>query len=361
MQKLPIRIKEQLRQVTFHVGRNLWKPLSAYLGESFPTHSVFLITDSNLVDIYANAACKNLRDHPGFCDILVFPAGEQNKSRTQKERLEDLLLLQKAGRDSVIVAIGGGVTGDLAGYVAATLHRGVPLIHLPTSLLAQVDSSIGGKVGINHPAGKNLIGAFYQPQAVFCDVDFLRSLPEEEFVNGMAEVIKYAVILDDQLWDLLEDNNARILQHDPETLEEVIVRCAQWKIKVVEADEKESGYRSILNFGHTVGHALEKLSGYRIKHGFAVAAGMRVAARLSRQLLNYPPDRIQRLENLLQIYHLNRVGLKQFSPDEIWDAIKTDKKARQYAPRFSLMKSVNQPELLYPVEKQELEDALGKS
>jgi 3-dehydroquinate synthase len=359
MQKLPIRIKEQLRETTFHVGRNLWKPLSAYLKEFFPTHSLFLITDSNLADIYAETARKNLHGHAGFRDILVFPAGEHNKSRAQKERLEDLLLVQKAGRDSVIVAMGGGVTGDLAGYVSATLHRGVPLIHLPTTLLAYVDSSIGGKVGINHPAGKNLIGAFYQPETVFCDVDFLRTLPEEEFVNGMAEVIKYAVILDDQLWNLLEAESAKVLQRDPEMLEDIIVRCAQWKIKVVEADEKESGYRSILNFGHTVGHALEKLSGYQIKHGFAVAAGMLVAARLSQRLLNYPPDRIQRLEKLLRMYHLIQVEIKEFSPDEIWETIKGDKKARRQAPRFSLMKSVNQPELLYPVEKQELKDVLS--
>jgi 3-dehydroquinate synthase len=361
MQKLPIRFKEQLLQSTFQVGRNLWKPLANFLVEYFPTHSVFFISDSNVADIYAGTVRQSLRNHPGFRDILVFPAGEQNKSRIQKERLEDLLLLQKAGRDSVIVAMGGGVTGDLAGYVAATLHRGVPLFHLPTSLLAQVDSSIGGKVGINHPVGKNLIGAFYQPQAVFCDVDFLRTLPEEEFLNGMAEVIKYAIILDDQLWELLEQESAQILQRLPEVLEDVIVRCAELKIKVVMADEKESGYRSILNFGHTVGHAVEHLSGYQVKHGFAVAVGMNVAARLSHRLLNYPRERVQRLEKLIRTYGLNRVELKQFSPAEIWEAIKKDKKARQQTPRFTLMKTVDQPELFYPVEKQELEDVLSET
>lgn len=361
MQKLPIRIKEHLREIPFFVGRELWPALAAYLQSAFPAHTLFVIADSTVAALYGQTAARALRTHRGFRDILTFPAGEQYKSRAQKEQLEDLLLLGKAGRDSVILALGGGVTGDLAGYLAATLHRGVPLVHLPTSLMAQVDSSIGGKVGVNHPAGKNLIGAFYQPEAVFCDATFLKTLPEEEFFNGMAEVIKYAVILDDELWDWLENESASILRREPAVLEQIVLRCAALKIKVVEADEKESGYRSILNFGHTAGHAIEHLSEYRIKHGFAVAEGMRIAARLSHQLLGYPWQRVEGLDRLLELYGLKRVGQGQFSAEALWNCICSDKKARQQTPRFTLMKSPHHPELFYPVEKQELSHALAAS
>ncbi|MCK6620416.1 MAG: 3-dehydroquinate synthase [Calditrichaceae bacterium] len=361
MQKLPIRIKEHLREIPFFVGRDLWAALAAYLQTDFPAHSLFVIADSTVAALYGEAAAGALRPHGGFRDILTFPAGEQYKSRARKEQLEDLLLLGKAGRDSVIVALGGGVTGDLAGYLAATLHRGVPLVHLPTSLMAQVDSSIGGKVGVNHPAGKNLIGAFYQPRAVFCDTAFLKTLPEEEFFNGMAEVIKYAVILDDELWRRLDSESAPILRREPGLLEQIVLRCASLKIKVVEADEKESGYRSILNFGHTAGHAIEHLSEYRIKHGFAVAEGMRIAARLSHQLLGYPRERVEDLDKLLELYGLKGVGREQFSAEEIWNCICSDKKARRQAPRFTLLRSPHHPELFYPVEKQELSHALAAS
>lgn len=361
MQKLPIRIKEHLREILCLVGRNLWEPLRSHLETHFSGHAIYVISDSIVANLYADTTREKLGSLREFRDILSFSAGEQSKSRTQKERLEDLLLLEKAGRDTVIIAMGGGVTGDLGGYVAATLHRGIPLIHLPTSLLAQVDSAIGGKVGINHPAGKNLIGAFYQPQAIFCDVDFLQTLPDEEFYSGMAEVIKYAVILDEELWAQLETESGHILRRETAVLEEIVSRCAAWKIKVVEADEKEGGYRSILNFGHTVGHAVEQLSGYRIKHGFAVAAGMLFAAKLSHIKLQYPRERVGRLEKLLETYHLNRVDIKQFSLEEIWNCIQSDKKARRQVPRFTLMKTVNQPELFYPVEKQELTNVINES
>jgi len=232
-------------------------------------------------------------------------------------------------------------------------------VHLPTSLLAQVDSSIGGKTGVNHPAGKNLIGAFYQPQAIFCDVKFIDTLPDDEFISGMGEVIKYAVTLDDELWGWLEKERQAILDREPRTLQKVIERCAKLKIKIAESDEKEAGLRSILNFGHTVGHAIEQLSEYRLKHGFAVAAGMFVAAKLSERYLNYPKERAKRLENLLQSYHLNRVDFSDFKINEIWESMLSDKKTRQQIPRFSLMNASNQPELFYPIEKRELENVLG--
>ncbi len=359
MQILPIHIRASAREIPCFVGSDLWESLTGFLREHHRTHRIYVISDELVADLYGPTLRDHLRSHPGFQEVLTFPAGEASKSRQQKDRLEDRLLSARAGRDSLLIAMGGGVTGDLVGYVAATLHRGVPLVHLPTSLLAQVDSSIGGKVGINHPAGKNLIGAFYQPRAIFCDANFLRTLPAEEFLNGMAEVIKYAAILDDELWEWLDVHSEALLNRDTALVQKVIARCAALKIAVVEADEKESGYRSILNFGHTVGHAIEQLSGYRIKHGFAIAAGMRVAARLSHRRLGYPAERLKRLDDTLAGYHLNRVNPKDFPLDDIWNCILTDKKARDQKPRFSLINAANKPELFYPIPKQELENVLG--
>lgn len=330
--------------------------MTDYIQEFFPTHSCFVIADDTVADLYGTRLQQAFADLQSFRGILEFPAGEASKNRKHKDALEDQLLAQKAGRDSLIIAMGGGVTGDMAGYVAATLHRGLPLIHLPTSLLAQVDSSVGGKVGINHPSGKNLIGAFYQPQAVFADMDFLKTLSDEEFFNGMGEVIKYAVILDDELWQILEDKSAAIINRDPVLLQEVVTRCAALKIQVVEADEKESSYRSILNYGHTVGHAIEQLGQYKLKHGFAIAAGMRIAAKLSERVLDYPASRVERLNKLLDTYHLDQVDYRDYDFEAIWECLKTDKKSRQQKPKFSLMNKNNQPELLYPIEKAELQD-----
>ncbi len=357
MQMLHMQIKERFRKIPFFIGEELWESLLDYLLEHFPNHSIFVISDSQVARLYAETARQRLLAHRFFKEVLTFPAGEQSKSYQQKMYLEDLLLHYQAGRDSLVIAMGGGVTGDLAGYVAATLHRGIPLIHLPTTLLAQVDSSIGGKVGINHTVGKNLIGSFYQPQAIFANVNFLKTLSKEDFLNGMAEVVKYAIILDESLGEFLVRESKKILQRDNETLKNIITRCVELKMKVVESDEKEKGYRSVLNFGHTAGHAVEKLSEYSIKHGFAIAAGMRVAARLSHQKLQYPSEKIERLNQLLQTYSLNRVDLQQFTIEQIWQCIITDKKARQQRPHFTLINNKSEPKLFQQIEKWELEHA----
>ena len=344
------------RRIPFAIGENLWEPLIAHLETHFSTHAIYVIADSNVATLYGNVAQTYLQSLPNWRDMLTFPAGEQSKSRAVKAALEDELLQQKAGRDTVLIAMGGGVTGDLVGYVAATLHRGIPLIHLPTTLLAMVDSSIGGKTGINHPAGKNLIGAFYQPDSIWADVNFLETLPQEEFLSGMAEVIKYAAIGDDELWDKLEKQRSQILQKEQDILTDIIARCAEHKIRITSADEKEAGLRGILNFGHTIGHALENLSQYQILHGFAIAAGMVIAARLSNRLFQYPAERVQRLIELLKSYELLTVDLRKFSIDDVWNCILTDKKSRQQVPHFSLMNADNQPELSVPIQKRELAD-----
>jgi 3-dehydroquinate synthase len=353
LQKLHLSIKTAEKRIPVYVGQNLWEYLVTFLSDNYSLYSIYVITDSNVGRIYQDAVRKKLGVLKNFKDLVIFPAGEASKTRREKDRLEDILLKQFAGRDSLILAMGGGVTGDLAGYVASSLHRGIPLIHIPTSLLAFVDSSIGGKVGINHPLGKNLIGSFSQPRAIFVDVSLLETLPTVEYQNGMAEVIKYAVILNSKLWKELEDNRKEILAKDLDIIQNVITRCIKIKIQVVEADEEESGYRSVLNFGHTIGHAIEQLAQYNIKHGYAISEGMVFAAGLSHKILNYAESNIKRLKQLLERYYLNFNNLKKYDPEIIWETICRDKKARQQTPRFTLIDSNNEPSLFYPVTKED--------
>jgi 3-dehydroquinate synthase len=360
MQTLRLHINAQHQDIPIFIGKNLWKQLARYLRDHFSNHSIFVISDSNVCSIYSNTICRELKHLGGFRGIIDFHAGEQNKTRIAKEKLEDRLLHEKAGRDTIVIAFGGGVTGDLAGFVAATYCRGVPLIHVPTSLIAQVDSSIGGKVGINHPQGKNLIGAFYQPQAIVADTDFLRTLPQEEFINGMAEVIKYAVTLDSGLWEFIEIDSDKILSRDPETLLKMIRTCIQLKTSVVERDVNELGYRTALNFGHTIGHAIEKLSDFKIKHGVAISYGMKIAAKLSQELVGFPGSLVSRLEKTLKLYDLDSTSFGHFTAGQIWEAALSDKKTRQQSPRFTLLHNISQPELFYAVEREDLEHVLPK-
>ncbi len=349
------------RTIPYTCGADIWGLAAEFILERFPKHNVAIITDTNVAERYQNRLETLFSEHPRFSGVFVFPAGEASKSRAVKDDLEDRLFAAKLGRDTLIVAVGGGVVGDLAGYLAATFHRGVPLVHLPTTLLAQVDSCIGGKTGINHSAGKNLIGAFYQPEAIFADITTLENLSDIEFYNGMAEVIKYAASLDPDLWTYLEANEAAIKLRSRAVLSHIIARSAQLKMDIVCADEKEAGVRAILNFGHTSGHAFEALSTYQIAHGFAVASGMRVAMRLSAELLGYPQDAVQRFDTLLERYHLKNDYSHRFSRDAVWHSLTMDKKSREGAPRFVLMRSPSEYVLSHPVERDAFERALNAS
>jgi 3-dehydroquinate synthase len=358
MSLLRLHIKASKEFIPIHISQDIWSSLVEYVHTSFENHSIFAVTDSNLVSLYGKQLQKNWSQFSNFQKLLSFPIGEESKSRQQRDHLEDELLQSKAGRDSLILAIGGGVTGDLVGFVAASLFRGIPLIHLPTSLIAQVDSSIGGKVGINHPNGKNLIGSFYQPEAVFIHIPFLTTLLTEEFTNGMAEVIKYAIVLNGQLWEWLENKHPEILDKNLQTLEAMVENCVRLKVDVVESDIHESGYRSILNFGHTIAHGIEQISRYQVKHGFAVAAGMQVAARLSHQLLGYDKQSVQRLDETLRLYGLASLNANDYPVDSLWQAIQSDKKSRNRSPRFTLLDAHGAPALFHPVSQKELKHAL---
>jgi 3-dehydroquinate synthase len=241
-----------------------------------------VISNPTVAALYGAAVQESLESAGFSVAQIEMPDGEEYKNSTTLNQLYDALLAAGVDRGSFVVALGGGVVGDVAGYVAATWMRGIPFVQVPTTLLAQVDSSVGGKTGIDHPKGKNLIGAFHQPSLVLIDIATLATLDQRQFRAGLAEVIKYGVIIDLPFFEFIEANCAAILAKDPDVLIKIILRSCQLKAQVVEQDEKEAGLRAILNYGHTLGHAFESLSGYRgLVHGEAVAIGMVLAARIS--------------------------------------------------------------------------------
>jgi 3-dehydroquinate synthase len=258
--------------------------------------------------------------------LILFPASEGIKRLAAVEKLAERLLDLGADRGSALVSVGGGVTGDVAGFVASVYMRGIPHVQAPTTLLAQVDSSIGGKTGVDLEEGKNLLGSFHQPTLIWMDLRFLETLPPEEFRQGMAEVIKTAMIGDEALWSFLEDQEGPLRRRESQALGHVVAACARFKATVVRADEKEAGLRRTLNLGHTVGHALERLSGYRLRHGDAVAMGLIAAAKLALSLGMFESRDLMRVERLCRVWDLPVRIPPSFSPEVVLTAMQTDKK-----------------------------------
>lgn len=277
--------------------------LAHYLTQLKLPPRIFLIADSNLYGLYAQMLVQTLSEAGFELYVYVFPAGETSKSFDQLNAIYNWLIENHAERKEAVVALGGGVVGDLAGFVAATYLRGVPLVQIPASLLAQVDAAIGGKTGINHIKGKNLIGSFYHPRLVLADPAMLLTLPDRERTEGWAEVVKYGIILDTELFALLEANAAALREFSPPPVAllcQIIARCIALKAGVIEGDEREQGRRAILNYGHTVGHALENASGYgEWLHGEAVSLGMVVAAAIAQEAGMFPATDVQRQNALL--------------------------------------------------------------
>jgi 3-dehydroquinate synthase len=303
-----------------------------------------VITDTNVSRRYAKDALRSLGS-AGFEPLLVkIPAGERAKRIAIVERCYEQLAKHRLERKSFIVALGGGVVGDLAGFVAASYLRGIEFVQVPTTLLAQVDSSVGGKVGVNLKAGKNLVGAFHQPRLVLCDVDTLATLPKRELRAGLAEVIKYGIICDAAFFERLERALPQLLNLDRATLAEVVARCCEIKAEVVGKDERESGLRAILNFGHTVGHALEAISGYgKYLHGEAISIGQVAAARLSNALAGLPAAEATRIEDTFARAGLpTHVRLKKPDVNRLVQAMQLDKKVSGGDVRFVLARRIGE-------------------
>jgi 3-dehydroquinate synthase len=282
--KVPVNLGDRSYDIVIAPGSIF--DLAPVVSSAVATSHLLLVSDSNVAPIYLDQVQKQLEDSFARVDSLVVPAGEPSKSVAQCDQLWQKMVELKTDRKSAVIALGGGVVGDLAGFLAASFTRGLPFIQIPTSLLAQVDSSVGGKVGINLPSAKNMVGAFWQPQSVVIDPLVLNTLDEANYQAGMAEVIKYGVIMDEEFFRFLESSVDKIKTRDPETLTKIIAWSCRCKARVVEEDEHEtSGRRAILNYGHTYGHAIEAVFGYgQFLHGQAIAIGMTCAARLAKSL-----------------------------------------------------------------------------
>ena len=301
-----------------------------------------IISDTNVARRYAQPALSSLA-RAGFDAFLItVPAGETSKSMRTVEACYDRLARHRLERKSFIVALGGGVVGDLAGFVAATYLRGLPFVQVPTTLLAQVDSSVGGKVGVNLPAGKNLVGAFYQPRLVLCDLDTLKTLPARQYRAGLAEVFKYGIIRDAALFDQLERGLPSLLRRNPALVADVVARCCEIKAEVVGRDETEGGLRAILNFGHTIGHALEAISGYgTYLHGEAISIGQVAAADLSARLAGLPGADAKRVRLLFHRAGLPvQVKLDAARRRKLLAALRLDKKVSGGRIKFVLAEKI---------------------
>lgn len=335
MRTLKVNLGE--RSYPIHIGENLLARAGELLKQVGCRDRVGVVTNPTVAGLYL----KGVEEALGRAGLrvvpILIPDGEEHKNLEALRAIYDRLVGERFERDSCLAALGGGVVGDLAGFAAATFLRGIPYIQLPTTLLAQVDSSVGGKTGVNHREGKNLIGAFYQPRLVLIDVGVLKSLPPRELRAGMAEVIKYGIIEDAALFSLLEEKMEALLALDRGLLAEVIARSCAIKARVVEKDEREEDYRSVLNFGHTVGHALESLTRYeRFLHGEAVAIGMVQAAAISAGQGLLDQGGLRRIRRLIAAAQLPTQVPSDIAPGDLVKGMEVDKKSAAGKIKFVL-------------------------
>ena len=336
------------------IGENLWDEAGRFFRRHYSTGKLVIIIDEHVRSLHGETLQRECAEIFEHVEIISIPQGEQSKSISCWNKTLDAVLKSGVERNTPLLAVGGGVTGDLGGFVAATALRGIPLIHMPTSLLAMVDSAIGGKTGINHETGKNLIGSFYQPQAVFADVTYLGTLSEPEWVNGLSEILKYAAISDPSLFELAFDCVSSGFQPN-ESWTKLIAESAAIKSDIVSRDTLESGKRAFLNFGHTFAHAIEKKAGYgTISHGEAVLVGMLAACKASNNLGGDIPVEI--FNDFIDLYSI-QLDEQSLPVDELIDAMRHDKKVKDGQIRLVLLKKWGSPYLHTCTDERLLKEA----
>jgi 3-dehydroquinate synthase len=342
-----VRVQLSERSYDIEIGAGLLNSTGPFVAARARISHALVITDTNVNQPHAACVAKSLTEAGAHVDILVVEPGEQSKSVARANQLWQDFLNVGADRKSIVVAVGGGVIGDLAGFVAATYGRGIALVQVPTTLLAQVDSSVGGKVGVNLPGAKNMVGAFWQPRGVLIDTDVLNTLPAREYRSGLAEVVKYGVILDADFFADLEQHVDGLNQRRPDVLQYVVARCCRLKADVVEADEREeTGLRAVLNYGHTFAHAIEAVSGYgELLHGEAVSIGMLCASRLAEALGRVDAEFTRRQRELLAALGLP-VDVPNIDHDQLLSAMQHDKKVEHGQLRFVLPTKMGHVELI---------------
>jgi len=355
MRKIKVRLSSSSYEIC--IGPGLLMQTGHWLKELGFSDKLVIISDTRVKSLYGDALRQSLSSEGFNTSLLEVPEGEEQKSLQTASKLYNELSNFYAGRTTPILALGGGVIGDLSGFVAATYLRGMPLVQMPTTLLAQVDSSIGGKVAVNYGQLKNKIGAFYQPSLVVSDITSLGSLSISEFANGLAEAIKSAVVWDKKFFAYLEENLEKIKVLGDEEVEEVVVRSAKIKAEIVERDERDSGLRSILNYGHTIGHAIETVSGFEIEHGEAVAIGMLAAARISNKMGILDKNELIRLRRVVERAGLP-IEIPSLDAEKLIQAMKHDKKILGGKIRFILPKAIGDVFITDKVSPPVIEKAL---
>lgn len=338
------------RTYPIYIGNDLLQRIGTYFRRHGISRKIVIITDTTVARLYLRVLRSGLQKSGIIVHSVIVPPGENQKSLQRAERIYTQLLKWNIDRSGTIVALGGGVIGDLAGFVAATYQRGIPFVQIPTTLLAQVDSSVGGKVGVNHTFAKNMIGAFYQPKFVLADTSVLKTLPRRELVCGLGEVIKYGIILDKKFYSFTEKNLNRALRTDVEVLHSMVKRSCQLKAFVVSRDERESGLRAILNFGHTIGHSLEHAGGYStLKHGEAILYGMiaETYIALSRSMISAASKK--RIEQCIVGIPLPRLSSIQTSFSSLVRTMLMDKKTKDGTIRMVLPYRIGKVSLPIPV------------
>jgi len=356
MRKVKVNLENRSYPVV--VGDGVLKEAGSRLKELGIDDRLVIITNPVVQRLYGNGLKDSLLTDGFKVDVLMVADGEGHKSLDVAGGLYNELTAVYAERATPILALGGGVIGDLAGFVAATYLRGVPLVQIPTTLLAQVDSSIGGKVAVNHGKLKNKIGAFYQPRLVLSDTAVLKTLPPLEFANGMAEVIKSAVIRDRDFFAFIETNIGKIREMDEAVLEEVVFRSAGIKARVVEQDEDDLGLRNILNFGHTIGHAIETVSDFGVEHGQAVAMGMAAAAEIAHRIGIFKESELMRLKSVIESVNLP-IDMPQLDTKKLIAAMQHDKKIVGGKVRFVLPRAIGDVFVTNEVDLSLVKEVLG--
>ncbi len=333
------------RSYPIWIGERILSNIGSALDDVVFPSKIAIVTNPTVGDLYCDQVVDSLVASGRQISVIRVPDGEEYKTNETLCTIHDVLIERQFDRYCGLIALGGGVIGDLAGFAAATYLRGIPFVQVPTTLLSQVDSSVGGKTGVNHPQGKNLIGAFYQPKHVHIDVMALETLPKREYMSGLAEVVKYGVIRDLDFFCWLEDHREILAERSAEALRYAVMMSCQIKANVVENDEKEQGIRAILNLGHTFGHAVETLAGYGvIKHGEAVSIGMVMAARTSQRLKLCSNEDVERILDLLAYFDLP-VTPPDFSVTDYLTVMQRDKKVKDGVIRFVLNHGIGTAEM----------------
>ncbi len=344
MNRIKIHLDKRLSEShEICLGYDFQDRIGLLIAKDHPATRYVIVTDSNVGRLYGQAFLEKLKELDLPADLLEFPAGEGSKTMENALSLAARLLELGVDRHSLLLALGGGVVGDLTGFIASIYMRSVPFIQIPTTLMAQVDSSIGGKTAVNLPQGTNLLGTFYQPKRIFTDLKFLETLSDEEYLNGVAEIVKYGVIDEPGFFELLEREAPSLRQRKREILEAVIERSCRIKKGVVEIDEQESGFRRILNYGHTLGHALEAASNFTLPHGRAVALGMIAASRISAGAGFLPLEEKDRIEALIRNLGLPERVPEGLSSSAVLERLALDKKKEGSELPFVLLKKIGIP------------------